>query len=84
MIKTAISASMPIYNGDRILQERQDKLVRQTLLPIELVVSDRSTDGTLESSLSHKRRHGFFVFGTFSLSPRPMLPTRFLPSRRPA
>jgi glycosyltransferase involved in cell wall biosynthesis len=85
MSKTAISASMATYNGERFPQERQDSLVRQTLLPFELVVSDDgSADGALKSSLSHKRRRGFCVFGTFSLSRRQMLSTRFLPSRLPA
>jgi glycosyltransferase involved in cell wall biosynthesis len=85
MSKTAISASMATYNGERFLQERQGSLVRQTLLPFELVVTDDgSADGTLESSLSRKRRRGFCVFGTFGLSLRQMLSPRFLPSRRPA
>ena len=46
---TAISVAMATYNGERFLQEQLDSLVRQTLLPIELVVcDDGSTDSTVE------------------------------------
>ncbi|HZD75966.1 MAG TPA: glycosyltransferase, partial [Acidobacteriaceae bacterium] len=49
MSGTAISVAMPTYNGERFLREQLDSLVRQTLLPVELVVcDDGSTDSTVE------------------------------------
>jgi hypothetical protein len=50
---TAISVAMATYNGERFLQEQLDSLVRQTLLPFELVVCD---DGSVDDTLAILRR----------------------------
>lgn len=46
---TTVSVVMATYNGARFLPEQLDSLVRQTVLPFELVVGDDgSTDGTVD------------------------------------
>ena len=46
--RPSVSVAMATYNGARFLVEQLDSLVRQTMLPDELVVSDDgSTDDTL-------------------------------------
>ena len=48
MAEPRISVAMATYNGEAFLREQLDSLARQTLLPLELVVTDDgSTDGTL-------------------------------------
>ena len=44
-----ISVAMATYNGEKHLREQLDSIARQTLLPLELVITDDgSTDATLQ------------------------------------
>lgn len=48
-VAPAISVAMATYNGEKYIQEQLESLARQTLLPLELVVTDDgSTDATLD------------------------------------
>jgi glycosyltransferase involved in cell wall biosynthesis len=47
--KPRVSIGLPVYNGERFLEEALDSLLAQTYLDFELIISDNaSTDGTRE------------------------------------
>lgn len=48
-VKFNISIAMATYNGERFIREQLDSIAQQTLLPVELVVTD---DGSNDSTLA--------------------------------
>lgn len=57
-----ISVAMATYNGEKYIREQLDSLARQTLLPVELVVTDDgSNDETLQIVEDFARRAPFPV-----------------------
>lgn len=59
---TTISIAMSTYNGARFIREQLESLAAQTMLPVELVVTDDgSTDNTLEIVADFARTAPFAV-----------------------
>lgn len=57
--KPRVSIGLPVYNGDRYLEEALDSLLSQTFKDFELIISDNaSTDRTPEICLKHASRDG--------------------------
>ena len=57
-----ISVAMATYNGERYIREQLDSIARQTLLPIEIVITDDgSTDRTREVVEEFARTSPFLV-----------------------
>lgn len=57
-----VSLGLPIYNGERFLQQLLDSLLGQTYENFELIVSDNaSTDATLDICDGYARRDGRIV-----------------------
>jgi len=58
----SISIAMATYNGERYIKEQLDSLAKQTMLPLELVVTDDgSTDATLRIVEDFTRVSPFLV-----------------------
>lgn len=61
-ITPRISVAMATYNGESFIREQLDSIARQTLLPIEIVITDDgSTDNTLQIVNDFSRTAPFSV-----------------------
>lgn len=60
MTEMAISVVMTTYNGEKFLSEQMDSILKQSVLPDEIiVVDDCSTDGTWDILMEYAAKYAF-------------------------